>query len=347
MKKLFLIFVILLTINNLRAQSLSEVSPVKWYSITEAEKLDSAEHRPFLIDVYTDWCGWCKRMMATTFANKQLAQYINANFYPVRLDAETKDTIEYQGKKWTSDGRTNTLARYLLKGQMSYPTIVYIDRDTNILPVPGYMTIKDIEPILVYFSEDVSRSGSLEDFRVDYMYAYNSIFSDELKKLPENQQLDTLGKIDWLTFDEAMEKQKETPKPMILDVWMDFAPMGTKMVLSANILERNVLKDSKIADYINKNYYPVKFYAATKDTIELGGRKFPGSQNGGPHSLTSYLTGGDFSFPTMFYFDKTGRLISKTTSYFGHKFYLTVLKFYAEEAYTKESFQDFYTRIEK
>ncbi len=41
---------------------------VKWYSIEEAIQLASQEPRVLVIDVYTDWCGWCKRM------DKQLLQ---------------------------------------------------------------------------------------------------------------------------------------------------------------------------------------------------------------------------------------------------------------------------------
>ena len=49
------------------------------------------------IDVYTDWCGWCKHMMKTTFANKGIANYINTQYIPVRFDAETLDTITFRG----------------------------------------------------------------------------------------------------------------------------------------------------------------------------------------------------------------------------------------------------------
>lgn len=77
------------------AKAQEDLGPIKWLTFEEAEKLDSAENRPFLIDVYTDWCGWCKRMMATTFHNRQLASYINQNFYCVRFDAETQDTIQF------------------------------------------------------------------------------------------------------------------------------------------------------------------------------------------------------------------------------------------------------------
>ena len=56
------------------------------------------ENKWVMIDCYTDWCGWCKHMVRTTYSNPGIANYINANFYPVQFDAETTDTIEYNGK---------------------------------------------------------------------------------------------------------------------------------------------------------------------------------------------------------------------------------------------------------
>ena len=72
---------------------------VKWLDFKEAQgKKTKLNQKPFLIDLYTDWCGWCKHMMRTTYSNEALANYINTNFYPVKFIAETKDTIEYNGK---------------------------------------------------------------------------------------------------------------------------------------------------------------------------------------------------------------------------------------------------------
>lgn len=73
----------------------AEAGLVKWMTLSEAMEKVKTQPKPIIMDFYTDWCGWCKQMMRTTYANPDIAQYLNTNFYPVKFNAETRETIEY------------------------------------------------------------------------------------------------------------------------------------------------------------------------------------------------------------------------------------------------------------
>ncbi len=56
---------------------------VAWLSWNEAATLAETDKNPkkIFVDVYTDWCGWCKKMDKDTFQNGEVAAYMEKNFY--------------------------------------------------------------------------------------------------------------------------------------------------------------------------------------------------------------------------------------------------------------------------
>ena len=40
---------------------------IEWLTWDQAVAKMEKEPRKIMVDVYTDWCGWCKRMDASTF----------------------------------------------------------------------------------------------------------------------------------------------------------------------------------------------------------------------------------------------------------------------------------------
>jgi thioredoxin-related protein len=130
---------------------------IKWMSIGDAEKASKEHPKKIIIDVYTDWCGWCKRLDATTYTDEKVVKYINDNYYAVKLNAESKDKIVYQGKEYNYDAsqRINTVATNFLSQSPGYPTTTFLGENFEVLSVvPGYMKADAMINVLKYFGEN-------------------------------------------------------------------------------------------------------------------------------------------------------------------------------------------------
>ncbi len=106
---------------------------IEWLTIDEAQALNKKDPRPFFIDVYTDWCGWCKRMDKDTFSDEEVASYVNKNYYAVKLDAESAGKVQFNGRQMSE---AQLAGFFKVRG---YPTIVLVDASLdNVTPKPGY-----------------------------------------------------------------------------------------------------------------------------------------------------------------------------------------------------------------
>ena len=107
---------------------------INWLKFEEAIAANAENPKMLLVDVYTDWCGWCKKMDKETFTDPKVIAHINSNFYAVKMNAEdTKRTFEFMGKEYTEA----TMAAAMRV--RSYPNFVIIEpKLQNIAQLPGY-----------------------------------------------------------------------------------------------------------------------------------------------------------------------------------------------------------------
>ena len=141
---------------------------IQWMSFEEAVKLSQTKPRKIFIDVYTSWCGWCKKMDASTFKDPEVIKYINENYYPVKLNAETKDTIRFRDQefKYVADYKANELAVSLLSGKMGYPSYVLLDEQFGLLtnPVQSYLVKEELMPIIIFYGSNIYKSKTWEEY---------------------------------------------------------------------------------------------------------------------------------------------------------------------------------------
>ncbi len=181
MKKLLLSLAAVAAITAVTTMSAKAQNQIQWYSFEEALQINNTRAQQGLaakkifIDVYTDWCGWCKRMDAATFSHPEIAKYMSMNYINVKLNAERTDTVRINNQIFVNQsagqaatgGRrgTHDLAAVLLRGQMSYPSFTIIDETGKQLDViAGYKEAKAFELIIHFIGDDAYKTTSFEEY---------------------------------------------------------------------------------------------------------------------------------------------------------------------------------------
>ena len=134
-------------------------APVKypeWVSPEAAENILLTENKPVIINIYTNWCGWCKLMDKKTWRSPELISYVNEKFAAVKFNAEGNALVKWSNREFIlqKGKRTHDFALYISGGRLSYPTLIIIPA-AGMEPqiIPGYLTPGEIEPVLKYFGE--------------------------------------------------------------------------------------------------------------------------------------------------------------------------------------------------
>ena len=139
---------------------------MSWDQMVKKRATDSIKKKVF-IDLYTGWCGWGKRMDGTTFKDPNIVSYMNQNYYSVKFDAETRDTVQFNNHTFInsdpsfiktnpkSRGKTHWFAHSLLDGSLSYPSYVILDENlTRLMIYKGFKDTEKLLGILLFFSSD-------------------------------------------------------------------------------------------------------------------------------------------------------------------------------------------------
>lgn len=147
---------------------------VKWLTWNEAMELQKTAPKKIMIDVYTDWCGWCKKMDSGAFSKAEVGKFTGDNFYCVKFDAEQKTDIEWGGQTFKyvlPEGQKrgiHTLAYSLLDGKMGYPSLVYLnEKMERIMISPGFKEKDDLLLELKFAHEEIYKTKSWEDFKME------------------------------------------------------------------------------------------------------------------------------------------------------------------------------------
>jgi thioredoxin-related protein len=131
-----------------------------WRNWNDGLREAGESQRPIVVDVYTDWCGWCKRMDRDVYSRSDVREYLSKRFVPVRLNAESSALALYEGRNLSSRALA---ARFRVSG---YPTTVFLrSGGEHVVNVPGYVDADRFLLLLRYVGDGhLDRGVSFQDF---------------------------------------------------------------------------------------------------------------------------------------------------------------------------------------
>ncbi len=133
---------------------------IKWHDFNEGASLALKENKKLLVDVYTDWCVWCKKMDKEVYSDDGVGQSVEANFIAVKLNAESSRGVTFNGTQMDEAKLAATM------GISGYPTTVFLDPTAKpITKVDGFIESKDFTTILRFIGEDHYKSKTFEEYK--------------------------------------------------------------------------------------------------------------------------------------------------------------------------------------
>lgn len=145
MKKIALSFFTLLLLSSFSISS--DSTELKWLDWNTGYPLAKKQNKIILVDAYTDWCGWCKKMDRDTYTNKEIIKILNENFVVIKFNPELEDIIyDLDGNKIS--GRE--LFGQLTQGKSTgFPTTYFIQPNKKQIQIAaGYHGPDDFKKIL-------------------------------------------------------------------------------------------------------------------------------------------------------------------------------------------------------
>lgn len=98
-----------------KTETLTTMGKIQWYfSFSDGQAEAKKFNKPIMVDFYTDWCGWCKKLDKDVYADSKVAD-LAKKFICIKIDGDkNKDLVN----------------KYTVRG---YPTILFLNPDGSVI----------------------------------------------------------------------------------------------------------------------------------------------------------------------------------------------------------------------
>lgn len=101
-------FLLLLVICSAQPARAQQSGAVEWLTFEQLEDSLAVKPKKVFIDFYTDWCTYCRKMDRKVFTKPEVIDLLNSEYYAVKMDAESSDTIHFDGQPFVNDQLTKS-----------------------------------------------------------------------------------------------------------------------------------------------------------------------------------------------------------------------------------------------
>lgn len=150
---------------------------IQWKTMNEALEAQKENPKKILVFFHAVWCPYCHRM-DETYSNKEIAKYINENYYAVKFDVEGNEAVQYKGVSYSNpeykpnkpEGTKGPYHEFMramnIKG---FPTNIIFDESANPIYSFGYSSPRNVEPYLAMFATNEYKNITTQEQWEDYL----------------------------------------------------------------------------------------------------------------------------------------------------------------------------------
>jgi thioredoxin-related protein len=278
---------------------------VKWMKFADAYTASQKTPRKIFVDIYADWCHWCKALDKETFSDTSVIRILNEQYYPVKLNSESKETHIVGDNKFSSPELAAILAMVKPNERLGLPTMVIINEKMQML--------------------EMIQGFKKPDFMADRL-SFHTLNKD----IAQSQKN---GRVKWMKFDDAVAASKKEPRKIFVDIYADWCGW-------CKVLDRDTFSDSVVAKILNEQYYPVKLDAESRETHTLpDGRKVSSPELAA--SLAASRPGEQYGLPSMIVLNEQATILTRIQGAQKPDFMTPALLFFSQNHYLEKSWEDY------
>jgi thioredoxin-related protein len=278
---------------------------VKWMKFEDAYAASQKTPRKIFVDIYADWCGWCKVLDRDTFSDTGVIRILNEHYYPVKLNSESKETHTVGDTKFSSPELAASLAMVKANESLGLPTMVIINENMQLCEmIQGFRKPDFLKERLSFF-------------------AFNKNGAESSKK----------AQVKWMKFEDAVAASQKAPRKIFVDIYADWCGW-------CKVLDRDTFSDAVVAKILNEQYYPVKLDAESKEMHTLpDGRTVSSPELAA--TLATSKPGERYGLPTMVVLNEKASILTRIQGAQKPDFMAPALLFFSENHYLEKTWEDY------